>query len=558
MAVILGEVVYPFPDQLTRDNYYLADELDTLQVDYWFPHHNLDGVLVSTLTETVGKNLPVETITFSILAQGNSVNYWFDDYYNRVHTLPSNLNFGNILTDQVLTVEVFSAIFVSNPLSSILAVNLDNVNITNALGLLTYKPLESRIYSITASKNGAAILNGGFTFSFAITPAFLPVTGQRVVFFPFIPHTEYTESREYLTDIIQSISGETSLELREAPRQRLNFNYYFKSLAEYSLAKNLIKSYSHIGLATPLWAQIKPINALAINITTITINTTNLDIAIGNIAVVFLNYTKYEIVEISAFTSTTVDLKLPLTQSFPKCFFIPVKIGINEREVSFKRQKASVNFLDMEFLIPDGFYSASFAGYEMFNSLPVVSKATIVSGSLTENIKRDQNILTNDVGNITIIENENYTRLYSTVAFKAKGQTEIYALKRFLDYLNGRSGYFYLPSFSLDAIPVTNSLAAGVNTIVINYTGFTLAPPKYIRVIGNITVNFTVLSVAASGVNTETITLSTNNPTVISNITSIQILTKMRSASDNLEIKYNASEARSFDAFTSFPVVEVN
>lgn len=563
MPVILGNTLYEYNNYSTDTHYNISPSLDRFAVEYWFPYVSDGGLTLSNGTYPAGFNLPVETVTYGILSNLNTsllttdiVPAYFNDYYFRIHVLPNPYALGVVLTDQNLTVEVWNTFFVDNPISGITSTNPDGITIFNALGTATYKPLDHRIYNISVPAQGAAtidaILNIGFTYG----DGRIYITGTRALLFPFPPNNGYSEDIQWLTDIIPSIASEEVLQLRDIPRVTLGYDYYLRTVPEFSLAKNIAKSYNAKQLATPIWAQITRLTNINAGTTTISLDTTYLELEANDIAIIYSNYSFYEIVDILSLTVSSITFKLPISNSFSICYFMPLRIGIMPSNLDFKRDRASKNKIQVKFQLTDYYVSTSIASMEQYLSLPVISKESIIQGELTEQFTIKTEFLDFDMGDVQPIVIENYTRHRQNLSLVARGQKEIFTLKRFLDYLKGKNSYFFLPTFSNDCIPNSPNLSSGSNNISVVDTKLALLPPKYIRIIGSTIINMQIASIVGSGAN-EIITFTSNAPQTVNNITSIQIMTKCRADSDNFQLTYDVTSQKNITMFTTIPVIEV-
>jgi len=556
MAVIEGNETFPYYISHTQDLYNLSDNLHGYLVNNYPPYASDSGSLPFDILDTVGHNLPIETSTYSI-SSGHLVNSYLNDYYFRIHISPNPLALGNILSDQTTFIEVWNAFFIDNPISSITGTNAEGITVTNIEGLATYAPLEYRIYNVSITKAGAININASILFNFNFAPLILQITGSRLLFWSFLPNIVHKEQKKFLTDVLTSISSESFLSLRDVPRVDYIYDYVFRTIEEYTLAKNLAHYGTNIGLATPVWWQTQRIPALTAGSTLIIANTANIDIATGDLGVIYVNYKIFELIEVLSFNSNTITTKLPILGTFPSCWYIPVKPAINERNITFGRKNGGVNSAEGTFNVMAGSYAPSFSGYSTFNSLPVITKATVVTGSLQEFSSRDSNYISNNIGDTYLEEYQNYTRTNQNVNVVAKGLFEIQILRKFLDYLRGRANLFYLPSFSPDTVPLLGFLATSATQVTVQNANLSYNPPKFIRAVGDISANFTVTDVTLESNGTETISFSPANPLVINNLKTIQILTKVRSQSDNFEIIYKASVQNTFIAQVTFPVIEV-
>jgi len=558
MAVIDGNEIYPYYQGITQDLYNLSDELSEYLVDYWPTSVSDNPNTAIEATAAVGMNLPLETVTYSILS-GDIVNNYTDDFYYRVHVIPNPVNLGLVLSEQNISVEVWNAFFISNPIASIVATNAAGITFTNGSGLTAFTPLEYRIFTLNVIPTGTAIIDASFQMNFSFGAVTLIVTGQRTIIWPFPPLTEHTEEIAWKTDIIRTIAGEQGLSLRDIPKITFNYSYYFRTVEEFSLAKNLARTYTNLYLATPVWSQLRRLTLTSIpgGSSNINMNTSNLELAVGDIAVIYQNYKSYETVEILTITANNVSFKTNTINSFTgTIYFIPMKICIMPKNIDFSRAEAGKNSVKVAFQSTNGFVLANTSSMEQYNSLPVISTNSVVEAALSEKYERNIQFIDNDIGDINPIDLENYTRHRQNIAINAHGQANIYTMKRILDYMKGMYNYFYLPSFSSDCIPVTVNLTSGDNSVVVIANNLNLTIPKFIRIIGDTIVNVAVASVSISGGN-ETIVFTTTLGVNVNNLKAIQILTKVRLDTDTITINYDNSKLDYITAKVTAPVLEV-
>lgn len=557
MAVLDGAELYTYTYPVTSQELdKLSDNLHAYTVDYWPPYGSDDLHYVFQHTEAVGKNLPVETVTYSI-SMGQVYESYFADFYNRIHVIPKSLDLGNITSLQTTQVEVWNAYLVPNSLTSIQILNLDGVTFTNASGLNTYAALESRFYTLTALADGQSIINGNVRLNFGTGSVSIPITGQRGFIFPFAPLTSYKETINWTSNVIQTISSEQVLALKDIPKQTLTYNYRFRTVNEFTLAKNIAKKYQHLTLVSPIWAQTVRIGAVALNATTINVKTDFMEISVGDLAVVYQNYLLYEVVEITAKTSTSVTIKQGITTTFTgNLCFIPAKICYTPKGFDFNRSSSSVNSLSVTFENTKGFTLSSISGYSTYLSLPIIETITPIESSITENFEREVEYINNDLGDLEPVSLVNYTKDRKVLNLFSHGQANIYKMKRLLDYFKGKKNYFYLPTFSADGEPVVTSLPISSTSIDIKYAGFSLTAPSLIRIIADVNTIVQVANVTKS-ISTETITFSSPIAAALTGIKSIQILTKCRCDTDNFSIDYDYSKHEYITAKVSIPVLEV-
>lgn len=199
------------------------------------------------------KNLPTNPNPYSAVAGGVTASY-FDDYYNRLHMTPERIDFGPITSPQSAGVLVWNA-FVEQ------SVNLTGVQVDSLSGLSvspatpqSFAPLQSRLFTLMASADGAAILDLPLVWQFDVPAELqLRVTGSRSKEWPLEPNWDqsYKLTYSFKTEIITSRSGrEQRIALRTAPRKELNY----RSLAigdRFNAAKDLLWQWQARTLTVP-------------------------------------------------------------------------------------------------------------------------------------------------------------------------------------------------------------------------------------------------------------------------------------------------------------------
>lgn len=173
--------------------------------------------------------LPLPLLPYATTSSGR-VSTFFDDYYNRIHIIPMEIDFGTLVIDSQRQVSVWNAY-----LSGV--TTLDAVTFSAPVGItvsgfetpVTFQPLELKSGTVDASISGPATVDMTIFWAFNtgdVEP--LSVTGLRAKFLPLKPNWAssqgYRVQYEFKTEIIESRSGrEQRIALRSQPRQSLNY-----------------------------------------------------------------------------------------------------------------------------------------------------------------------------------------------------------------------------------------------------------------------------------------------------------------------------------------------
>lgn len=170
------------------------------------------------------KNQPI-TIRSLPFAGAKTMTY-FDDYYNRIYLIPTNIDFGAIIGESSRSVMVWNAFLVNRTLQNIDEFNAEGLSLAADPLPKVFLPLQSRIYVVTASTSGPSDVDARYDFEFDNVTLPLPVIGTRGKVWPFPPNwsSPVSVQREYKTDIITSGSGkEQRRAIRQTPRKIIEF-----------------------------------------------------------------------------------------------------------------------------------------------------------------------------------------------------------------------------------------------------------------------------------------------------------------------------------------------
>lgn len=550
MSIIEGGIAYSPTLQGTTDLYYLVDSMNGYSFDYWPTYAS--ELEVTLIGESYTNNLPISAATNSPGAGIKAPSY-LDDYYYRVHLNIYSLNLGNVLSNQTYILEIWNAWFINDTLNTITNLDLADISLSLPKDIpYTFKPLEYISGTINIVALGTPTIDGSFTFNFATEIPILNITGQRVILWSFAPQTTFTESRAWLTDIIPAKSAESRYSVREIPRLTLSYKYVFRTQQEYALAKLKAKTIANLAIATPLWTDLVKLTNLTITDTVIALTTTNLELEPGSIVMFWENYDNFELKEISALTSSTITLTQGLEKSHSSCWLAPVYIGYPKDGINLNRGEAHSLSSNISCEITKCYNNPTWASPEMYLSLPIFTTGNIVTGGLQERFSRAMEVFDSDTGAFAPFDIENYTRNQQALRIKAQGNAEIYTIRRFLDYLKGKYNAFWLPSF-MEELQAEGDISLGGNTLKVKYAQWSDYTPSHIRVHGSVIANFEVLASANNNDGTETLLLSPSSSVVITNITKIELLTKVRLNSDSIELNH---EPKLF-ASLSTTVIEV-
>ena len=526
-----------------NDVNHLVDALSTFDTSwFWFPPTFKVGLPVMEDSLTDGART---AITYSIGTTTQIALSFLQDWYYRVHISYSPIQLGNITSTQYRYVDVWNAYFISNNLSAINPIALDGISIASDSVPIAhlYTPLQNITYEITVSDQGAPIIDGYFVFAFASGSAYLYIQGQRVLVWQFPPLLPFTESRNWLTNIIELRNGETKYQIREFPRLGLNYNFRFDNQEQLARARSFAHNVANYVMGLPQWSVVKLAGAISSGISVISVDTTYMELmAQDEIIIIYEDWDHYELLEVTSFTSSSITTSRNTELNYTKAFIAPVRVGYAKSGINITRGeknelKAAIELTD----IVNNYFEADWQDAETFLGLPILSKTPIVTGGLNDNVSRQRSYFDSDSWSLDAQSPVTYNRLQSQIRLAAHTEVDKYNLRRKLDYLKGKFSTFWLPTYNEDLV-AQRQITNGVNKLYVKAGNWMKYAEKYIRVIGSSTAYFQVINVTTEiAFPGEEVLLLSPTPLIdITSIHTIDVMYKVRADADRFEYQYEA------------------
>ncbi len=558
---ILVVEVFKFPTIQATDGQEvdpITKEMEEFAIDY-FPFHTSDLQEKTIVDIAIVNNLPVDTVTYSILT-GDIAHTYLYDYYFRVHLSTNSLDLGTVFSDQQYVLTIWNAWFIDNTLTSTSGSTVTGVSTVASVTLpYTFKPLEMQTITISAATTGSAVITGGLNLNFTTELAITLIAGLRVIMWPFLAVSEFTESKEWLTDIIYNRRTERRYNLRDKPRQTIKYNHIFKNNVEFNMARTICRNSINNPMGFPLWSDTARLPKLVAGATRLTFDTTNLEFGEGSVIVVWENYRTYEICEVAVKTSTYIDITKPLQYKHDKSWFAPVvtgyaQISLSENENHKRTASASVLATDpfVERIVPDTntvqdpydlMWFEGYIGLERWFGVPILIDNPVTTSGLSIEYDRKQEVLDSMVGSLEMVDVESFTREKNTISFMAKSRTAVYRLRRWFDIWQGKYRFFILPSFKADIIPAADYIG-GSSIVTVVDAQWAKYPIKYIRarVFNTNWFYIEVDSVTSNGDGTENLHIIGSYPTNIplNQINRMELLTLVRLDTDTVEFVHKS------------------
>ena len=303
----------------------------------------------SGLSGAFTSNLPIDLASGA--ETGNPATSFRDIYYNHLWIIPSFINFGRILSPQMVEIFVWNSFFENRAFGPVDATGDENGQVlTGDTGAGTFNALQAKTYTLSIATVGSSKVNviydwqmqgSGDTFSV------LQILGSRLTAF-LLRHnwkSPVSEQLAFKTHIITGISGkEQGIKLRQSPRRRIEMEYLTLTPEERMYLEHVSMG-QHLTFAVPLWSDTQLLGAsVPAGTTVFQVNTTDRDYEVGSFFFIqSADGEMSEVLEIASFTASSVTSTEPSVNAFGVGARVcPARFGILEREFGKMRHTSTI------------------------------------------------------------------------------------------------------------------------------------------------------------------------------------------------------------------------
>lgn len=476
------------------------------------------------------------------------------DWFEKVHVIPKRQDFGNILSQQDVEIEIYNSYRKENRILSGISIPVSGLEFIDDPPLpFTIFEQFGIIMTLRALVDGPPSFDDYITFTTDEGDIEFPITGTRVVMFPFQPETPIEETLAFLTDIIEGQNGmEQRIALRKNPRQELEVTYILEDDgAERTRMENLIFDWQARNWGVPVWFESTKATAdITLGDTVINVESTAYaSYRVGGLVVIIKDDATFDALEIASFTSTTITLASPVNNSYTaaEVRVYPVRVcQMRDKEGGERFQVNAVRYRFRFSSVDNREDIASTAGYNTFNSKVIFDGANLIDGSHQVAFERNIEIVDGVTGKREQFSAWSRGKKGSIKGFAVTSRASLWALRQVLHSLRGRQTSFYLPTFQKDLKPVA-TLANGTSSLDIEHVYYNLFVRernylKRIRVhlINGTTIDRTITGSAAISATVERLTLNTtwaSNYTV-EDVARIEFIQLVRFDTDKFKIEH--------------------
>ena len=485
----------------------------------------------------------------------------FGTFFENYHVIPRSFDFGNILSEQTDTLEVFSGFrktfgtwssFVNNAGAGTTVTGFPSLP-------ATMNPLQGYTGTLVVSTSGAPTVDDdlAFVFDFGGTTINVPITLNRIVLFPVRPEVPYVEKLQFLTDIIRSATGEEQrIALRKNPRQLFEWNVRTDNGDWDQQRLNvLMYDWQQRTWGIPMWHEQTMLTAAATaGDTVINVGSTaNADYRVGGLAMVFVDGQSFDVQTIAAVGASTITFENPLIGSYPADTVVaPLRAGFMKRRTDASRWRSGDMNLRVSFTCTDNDSDlADISGLDSYNGKVLLDECNVMTGdTIGESYEKDIIVLDNLTGTISQESPWDYAKRGSSLTLYSNTKAQTWTWRQFLHAMKGRQVSFYVPTFNKDMTPTAALVSAAQDLVIenIGYVQFIDRKPnkKHIQVVltDGTTIEREISSASETSTSIETLTMTDTwgQDVAVEDIERISFLEEVRYNSDEITIRHERGE----------------
>jgi len=392
------------------------------------------------------------------------------DYYNRIHITPSTLDVGNIVSEQIKTVEVWNAYTGTKTLNTLSGAS-SGVILSGITTPSAFLPLESKTLTLTIAAEGDPEINTQYSLAWADSAdnAALTVLGIRVISFPYPYSVPASETLEWTTEVSTANDGtEQRRRIRKTPKEQLTAIYPMQLNHAQSM-ENLLYGWIGKRWAVPVWSEAQQVGVINSTDTVININTSIVGLIAGELIMVWDSAQSNTLAKITIVGIGQVTLSVPIGISFSAAYVMPVKVARIKGAV-----RKSTDGQKSNFKIKFDFYNSvelsttptaqQYKGADIY--LDPIYKG---SSNLTEEIGTRVDVVDYGTGKGAQTQTPwAHSKHGLPLYYLLEGLQEVWAYREFLHRRAGKLRPFWLPTFESNFSLVQTGLLSSTLIVTIN------------------------------------------------------------------------------------------
>lgn len=477
-----------------------------------------------------------------------------DQWFEIIHVLPRRIDLGNIISVVTVDMEIYNAFKYEGHYLQAFTNNAGpGTSIIDLPGLPYLIPAQRSLpLTLQVTQDGPSVINT--TLDFDVDEPYtlsVPITGTRIVVFPFEPEAPLVEKLLFLTDVIEHLDGtEQRIALRLAPRQVFEMLLRREDGPEKQRVDFLLFDWQSRVFGLPIWTEPSFLTAPATSgQTSVSVDDTTLgDFRVGGLAFVFTDESTFDAVEIASISATVINFVTPLLNDHASgTRVLPMRTAVTSEPA--KESKYAKNLVDYQLnmrVVDNDVSLASTSGWPTYSGKVLLSDPNAIEDTLDGSIERRILVFDGDTGVFSQSSTWDRARHGSYKTFIVTSRSALWSVRRLLHALAGQQVSFHLPTFTKD-VSLATTYSSGGSALTIYNVGYARyarerTPKSDIRVVLNdgTVYSRTITASAEIDEDTEQITLSSSIPQTIApgDVDRIEFVEKVRITSDEISIEH--------------------
>lgn len=486
---------------------------------------------------------------------GVKIQTWVDLLFGHVLAIPSRLDMGNLLSAQSRTVEIANLTLDDITLEEIINNAGDGIVFNNAPDDdLVIPSFSNFVLQVAIAANGPPSINGTIVFEFdSALDLPVPVTGKRIVMFPWQPERPIEEALIFKTTVLTSRNdNEQRISILIAPRSIYSFKVVFDEPVTAARMRNTLFDWLTRVFGVPVWHEQRYVDSpMQSGDTFVEVDTSYADFRVGGLAAVFDEDGYFESFEIDSITETQLNFTSGAIRNFtPVSKVIPVRTCYADVQPAQSRYNVNVEEINITFTTLDNIDLADLTDSNLFDSKVIMDDYNHSTGKLGESMSQPVTLFDNKTGRLFQVSRTDRARLYTEKKWKTKTLADLWRVRRLVHALRGSQVSFYLPSFRND-FKLAETIGPGAQSfrvINVGYSTFVngrkpLAAVRFVLTNGTTIVRKVIDADEDVGGETENINVDASiNDTAleISQVYRIEMVWLVRIADDRVTMVHGA------------------
>lgn len=400
-----------------------------------------------------------------------------DDFFDQMIVIPRSIDAGLVLDTKDFEIDIYSSY---KDATRIFQSYLNNAGpgilVPDLPGLPTnLDPQHGLTVTVRVLVDGPPSISGTQDFGFDTVTIYIPITGVRMIVFPFEPTQPLIERLTFLTDVLRKRDGkEQRVALRSAPRQSFEFSLDVNGRERQALNAILFDSQAR-AFGLPIWSETAILTSdVEVDDDTIYVDTTDYsDFRVGGTAIVWDSFDNYQALEISVITDTTLEFQTTFTKTFPiGSRVMPVRAGYLNKVLRGHKWHQKLQQNRIQFSIWDNDANLSdTSAFSTYNSKVILDEPNKIENVLRESLEHRYTIIDNETGVFETLTDVDVSRHGFSKTFFSNSRQRLWEVRQLMHALKGSATSFYIPTF-FDEFEVTQDVTSGSSTLTFRNIGY--------------------------------------------------------------------------------------